>query len=99
MIRSAAKNYESVTVIVDPADYEDVLENIRNHEGGTTLKLRERLAIKAFIKTSAYDRAIKNFLNKEQATDPSFSLSLPLAMRLPYWKTHTRLLHSTETIR
>jgi phosphoribosylaminoimidazolecarboxamide formyltransferase / IMP cyclohydrolase len=84
MIRSAAKNYESVTVIVDPADYDVVLENIRDNDGETTLKLRERLAIKAFIKTSAYDRAIGNFLNKEQTTDASFSLSLPLAMRLRY---------------
>jgi phosphoribosylaminoimidazolecarboxamide formyltransferase/IMP cyclohydrolase len=84
MIRSAAKNYESVTVVVDPADYETVLENISENDGETTLKLRERLAIKAFIKTSDYDRAIGNFLNKEQATDASFSLSLPLAMRLRY---------------
>src|SRR4249919_3890999 len=58
MIRSAAKNYESVTVVVDPADYGAVLETMRDHEGETTLKLRERLAIKAFIKTSEYDRAI-----------------------------------------
>jgi phosphoribosylaminoimidazolecarboxamide formyltransferase/IMP cyclohydrolase len=84
MIRSAAKNYESVTVIVDPADYGAVLENINDNFGGTTLKLRERLAIKAFIRTSAYDRVIGNFLNKEQSTDASFSLSLPLAMRLRY---------------
>ncbi|HJT81173.1 MAG TPA: bifunctional phosphoribosylaminoimidazolecarboxamide formyltransferase/IMP cyclohydrolase [Chthoniobacterales bacterium] len=84
MIRSAAKNYQSVTVIVDPADYEVVLENMRDHDGETTLKLREHLAIKAFIKTSSYDRAISTFLNKEQATDASFSLSLPLAMRLRY---------------
>jgi phosphoribosylaminoimidazolecarboxamide formyltransferase/IMP cyclohydrolase len=84
MIRSAAKNYQSVTVIVDPADYEVVLENMRDHKGQTTLKLREHLAIKAFIKTSNYDRAISTFLNKEQATDASFSLSLPLAMRLRY---------------
>ena len=84
MIRSAAKNYDSVTVVVDPADYEVVLENMRDNDGGTTLKLRERLAIKAFIKTSDYDRAIGNFLNKEQTTDASFSLSLPLVMRLRY---------------
>jgi phosphoribosylaminoimidazolecarboxamide formyltransferase/IMP cyclohydrolase len=84
MIRSAAKNYESVTVIVDPADYEQVLENMRDNDGETTLKLREHLAIKAFIKCSAYDRAIANFLNKEQTTDSSFSLSLPLAMHLRY---------------
>ena len=65
MIRSAAKNYESVTVVVDPADYDVVLENMRDNDGETTLKLRERLAIKAFIKTSAYDRAIGRFLNTE----------------------------------
>ena len=64
MIRSAAKNYESVTIVVDPADYESVLENMRDNEGATTLKLREHLAIKAFIKCSDYDRAIGNFLNK-----------------------------------
>jgi phosphoribosylaminoimidazolecarboxamide formyltransferase / IMP cyclohydrolase len=84
MIRSAAKNYQSVTVVVDPADYEIVLENMRDHDGETTLKLREHLAIKAFIKTSNYDRAISSYLNKEQATDGSFSLSLPLVMRLRY---------------
>ena len=84
MIRSAAKNYESVTVVVDPADYDGVLENMRDNNGGTTLKLRERLAIKAFIKTSAYDRAIGSFLNTKQATDASFSLSVPLVARLRY---------------
>jgi phosphoribosylaminoimidazolecarboxamide formyltransferase / IMP cyclohydrolase len=84
MIRSAAKNYESVTVVVEPADYDEVLENIRDHDGETTLKLRERLAIQAFIKTSEYDRAIANFLNQEQKTDASFSIALPLATRLRY---------------
>ncbi len=84
MLRSAAKNYESVTVVVDPADYEAVLENMRDNKGETTLKLREHLAIKAFIKTSDYDRAIGNFLNKEQTTEASFSLSLPLATGLRY---------------
>ncbi|HSH38269.1 MAG TPA: bifunctional phosphoribosylaminoimidazolecarboxamide formyltransferase/IMP cyclohydrolase, partial [Chthoniobacterales bacterium] len=84
MIRSAAKNYESVTVVVDPADYDAVLEAMRDHEGETTMKLRERLAIKAFIKTSEYDRTIANFLNKEQTTDASFSLSLPLVTKLRY---------------
>ncbi|MBA2243031.1 MAG: bifunctional phosphoribosylaminoimidazolecarboxamide formyltransferase/IMP cyclohydrolase, partial [Chthoniobacterales bacterium] len=84
MIRSAAKNYESVTVVVDPADYESVLETMHDHEGGTTLRLRERLAIKAFIKTSEYDRIIGNFLNQNQTTDASFSLALPLATRLRY---------------
>ena len=84
MIRSAAKNYESVTVVIDPADYDTVLENMRENDGETTLKLRERLAIKAFIKTSDYDRTIANYLNREQITDASFSLSLPLVTKLRY---------------
>src|ERR1043166_9115004 len=84
MIRSAAKNYESVTVVVDPADYGAVLESMRKHEGETTLKLRERLAIKAFNRTAEYDRVIAAFLNKQQQRTGSFSLSLPLAMRLRY---------------
>jgi len=84
MIRSAAKNYESVTVVVDPKDYEAVLENMHRNDGETTLKLRERLAIRAFSRTAEYDRTIANFLNKEQATDASFSLSLSLALRLRY---------------
>jgi phosphoribosylaminoimidazolecarboxamide formyltransferase/IMP cyclohydrolase len=84
MIRSAAKNYESVTVVVDPSDYESVLENMRQNNGETTLKLREHLAIKAFIKTSDYDRTIGNYLNREQITEASFSLSLPLVTKLRY---------------
>ena len=84
MIRSAAKNYESVTVVVDPVDYDSVLENMRENNSETTLKLREHLAIKAFIKTSDYDRTIGNFLNREQITEASFSLSLPLVTKLRY---------------
>lgn len=84
MLRSAAKNYRAVTVVVDPADYADVLESLRDNEGATTLKLRERLAIKVFVTTSRYDGAIANFLNKEQETTCSFSVSMPIAARLRY---------------
>jgi len=84
MLRSAAKNYRSVTVVVDPADYADVLENIAANDGGTTLKLRERLAIKVFVTTSNYDSAIANFFNREQETTCSFSVTMPIAARLRY---------------
>lgn len=84
MLRSAAKNYRSVTVVVDPADYADVLENMAANEGGTTLKLRERLGIKVFVTTSKYDSAIANYLNQEQEATSSFSLSLPVVARLRY---------------
>jgi phosphoribosylaminoimidazolecarboxamide formyltransferase/IMP cyclohydrolase len=84
MIRSASKNYQSVCVVTDPADYAAVIEDLREEGGGTSRKLRERLAIKAFATTSAYDAAIADFLNKEQETCASFRLDLPLEMRLRY---------------
>ncbi len=84
MLRSAAKNYQSVTVVTDPADYADVIEDLQANQNGTTLKLRERLAIKVFVTTSKYDGAIANYLNQEQETASSCSISLPLDARLRY---------------
>ncbi|MEA3209345.1 MAG: phosphoribosylaminoimidazolecarboxamide formyltransferase / cyclohydrolase [Chthoniobacter sp.] len=84
MLRSAAKNYRFVTVVVDPADYADVLENMSANEGQTTLKLRERLGIKVFVTTSKYDSAIANYLNEKQEATSSFSISLPAVARLRY---------------
>jgi len=84
MLRSAAKNYRSVTVVTDPADYEDVLQVLRDNDGETTLQLRERLAIKVFVTTSRYDGAIANFLNQEKECTSSFSVSLPLVAQLRY---------------
>ena len=95
MLRSAAKNYRSVTVVVDPADYADVLENIKANDGATTLKLRERLGIKVFVTTSKYDSAIANFFNKEQETTCSFSVTMPISARLRYGEIRTSRRPST----
>jgi phosphoribosylaminoimidazolecarboxamide formyltransferase/IMP cyclohydrolase len=84
MLRSAAKNYRSVTVVTDPGDYSAVLEEIEQHHGETNLATRERLAIKVFLTTAKYDQAIANFLSREQSSSGSFTLSLPLEMRLRY---------------
>jgi phosphoribosylaminoimidazolecarboxamide formyltransferase / IMP cyclohydrolase len=84
MLRSAAKNYRSVTVVTDPSDYGSVLEDIEEHRGETTLALRERFAIKAFLTTARYDQAIADYLRREQTSSGSFTLSLPLEMRLRY---------------
>ncbi|MBF8154032.1 bifunctional phosphoribosylaminoimidazolecarboxamide formyltransferase/IMP cyclohydrolase [Exiguobacterium sp. TBG-PICH-001] len=59
MLRSAAKNHVAVTVVVDPADYETVVAEIR--EGGTTFETRQRLAAKAFRHTAAYDALIADY--------------------------------------
>lgn len=84
MLRSAAKNHDAVTVVVDPSDYEVVLTELEEHEGSTSLKTRERLAIKVFQRTAAYDAAIASHLNGLQETEGSFSVSLPLAQELRY---------------
>lgn len=84
MLRSAAKNHDAVTVVVDPDDYQVVLDELDKHDGKTTLKNRERLAIKVFQRTAAYDAAIAAHLNDSQETESSFSISLPLSQELRY---------------
>jgi len=60
MLRSAAKNHDSVTVVVDPADYARVAAQIKT-TGNTTLELRRELATKVFARTAAYDAKIANY--------------------------------------
>jgi phosphoribosylaminoimidazolecarboxamide formyltransferase / IMP cyclohydrolase len=84
MLRSAAKNYRFVTVVADPNDYNQVVEELDQHNGETTLALREQLAIKAFLTTAKYDSLIASYLSGAQATSGSYAVSLPLEMRLRY---------------
>jgi len=60
MIRAAAKNHADVAVVVEPADYARVIEDIVQ-QGGTTLLTRQKLAAKAYARTAAYDAAISNW--------------------------------------
>ena len=68
MLRSAAKNYASVAVLVDPADYARVLEEAR--AGGISAATRFALAKKAFAHTAAYDGAIANYLTSRETPYP-----------------------------
>src|SRR5437588_1874395 len=79
MIRSAAKNYESVTVIVDPADYDVVAKEIQE-TGGTTLETRRHLAAKVYARTAAYDAAIAAHLQK--AFEPGAPGLLPQRLQI-----------------
>jgi len=63
MVRSAAKNYEHVAVVTDPADYEGILRELSSAGGSMAAATRFRLAQKAFSHTAAYDGAISNFLS------------------------------------
>jgi phosphoribosylaminoimidazolecarboxamide formyltransferase/IMP cyclohydrolase len=60
MVRAAAKNHRFVNIVVNSADYADVLEELRAHDGATTGATRFDLAIKAYEHTAAYDGAIAN---------------------------------------
>lgn len=86
MLRSAAKNYASVTVVSDPADYPRILDEMQTHKGDTTLKTRENLAVKVFMRTSNYDNAITNYLGHQSAesTKGSFCICAPLYQELRY---------------
>ncbi len=88
MLRSAAKNHDSVTVVVDPADYAEVARQI-SEGGNTTLELRRKLAAKVFARTAAYDGAIAAHLQNEFSADknglpPVLTVSAPLAQPLRY---------------
>ncbi len=68
MLRSAAKNFASVTVVTDPACYDSVLAEMRANGGATTLETRRAFATEVFRTTSAYDSAIWMYLSDYRAT-------------------------------
>ncbi len=67
LIRAAAKNFQHVTVVVDPADYPNLLSEMRGNNGETSRKTRWGLARKAFRHTAAYDAAISEYLEGIEA--------------------------------
>jgi phosphoribosylaminoimidazolecarboxamide formyltransferase / IMP cyclohydrolase len=85
LLRAAAKNYESVTVICDPADYEGVLTLLRRGDAPGTpgsagqMDDRRRLALKAFRHTAAYDAAIATWLTGQVEADEPLPQALNLA--------------------
>ena len=64
MVRASAKNHAFVSIIVDPSDYQRVLEEIVNNDGVVTDNTRFELAVKAFEHTARYDGMIANYLGK-----------------------------------
>jgi phosphoribosylaminoimidazolecarboxamide formyltransferase / IMP cyclohydrolase len=85
MIRAAAKNHVSVTVIVDPADYANVLAEIQKTKS-TSLATRKKLSAKAFSRTAAYDTAIANWFNTQngEVTPDYFTIGGPRIQVLRY---------------
>ncbi len=85
MLRAAAKNHASVTVVVDPGDYRALLDELAAAGGATGLALRQRLAAKAFAHTAQYDATVAGYLAQqlgEGAQAPGAELSLSFHKRL-----------------
>ena len=68
MLRAAAKNYQDVSVIVDPADYATVIDELRAN-GSVSVETNLRLAYKVFNHTAAYDTLIQSYLRRETGSD------------------------------
>jgi len=84
MLRSAAKNHEDVLVLVDPADYNRVLEALKG--GSVTRELRRELAAKVFQHTARYDSLIAGYLEKQVSAEPA---KFPAILSLQYERAET----------
>ena len=64
MVRAAAKNYNDVTVITSPNQYEELIYEIKKNNGCTSLEFRKKMSSEAFSETAYYDAVISNYFNK-----------------------------------
>ncbi len=80
MLRAAAKNHADVTVVVDPADYAQLLATLAANGGATSLDLRSRLAATAFAHTAAYDALVAGYLRGRGTAAEDFPAHLDIAL-------------------
>ena len=83
MLRSAAKNYNDVTVVCDPADYDTILAEI-NATGNTTLETRLQLSAKAYTHTAQYDCCIATYMREKAGLNEKLFLEFDLKQGLRY---------------
>ena len=83
MLRSAAKNYKDVTVVCDPADYAQIIEEIKA-SGNTTLQTRLQLSAKAYTHTAEYDSMIATYMRKAAGLNEKLFLEFDLVQSLRY---------------
>ena len=82
MLRSAAKNHASVTVVVDPADYAVVLDEL-SANGETTYETRQRLAAKVYRHTASYDALIAEYFTAQVGETKPEKLTLTYDLKQP----------------
>ncbi|RCJ38751.1 bifunctional phosphoribosylaminoimidazolecarboxamide formyltransferase/IMP cyclohydrolase [Nostoc minutum NIES-26] len=66
MLRASSKNFAHLTVLSDPAQYDDYLQELRQNNGEASLEFRQKAALKGFLHTSSYDQAIASYLSGTQ---------------------------------
>jgi phosphoribosylaminoimidazolecarboxamide formyltransferase / IMP cyclohydrolase len=82
MVRAAAKNHASVTVVVDPQDYRSLLDELAANQGGTHIAMRQKLAAKAFAHTAQYDAMVSAYFTGAMGgAAPTFPDDLNLSFR------------------
>jgi len=64
MVRAAAKNYNDVTVITCPGQYDDLIKELNINKGSTSLSFRQKMSEEAFSETAYYDSLVSNYFNK-----------------------------------
>ena len=64
MLRSASKNFQDVAPVIDPSDYEKIIEEIKSMNGDLSYRTRSELAKKVFRHTSRYDKVVADYLDK-----------------------------------
>ena len=89
MVRAAAKNHESVGIVVDPSDYPTVIDELSS-DGSLSDETRRRLARTAFAHTAAYDAAIVEWLDGDDPLPPTVHLALEKADDCRYGETLTK---------
>ena len=99
MLRSAAKNYKDVTVVCDPADYAQIVEEIKA-SGNTTVQTRLQLSAKAYTHTAEYDSMIATYMRKAAGLNEKLFLEFDLVQSLRYGENphqQAKFYSKTET--
>ena len=100
MLRSAAKNWNDVTVVCDPTDYDTILSEVRA-TGNTTRETRLRLSAKAYTHTAEYDCCIATYMRQQAGLNEKLFLEFDLKQGLRYGENphqHAKFYAATEAV-
>lgn len=102
MVRSAAKNHNDVAIVTDAAQYDELLAELKEHEGATTLTLRKKLAASAYAHTASYDAAISGWFAGQLGQEYPEIMTVPATLHqtLRYGENphQTAAFYATEPV-